>query len=140
MARRSVGVDFGFKRIGLAISDARGVIALPLKMVPAGKTFKQSSQNILMDLAPYLTEITRIIVGLPLLFNGKHGEMAKTVTEFGAVLEIEAGISIEYVDERLSSSQAERAFKEMNYNRKQRKHFVDSASAVLVLQTVLDQL
>jgi putative holliday junction resolvase len=134
---RIAAIDFGFKRIGLAISDMRGIIALPLKAVLAGKTLQQSCHNVLEGLAPYLSETIEIVVGLPVLFNGTLGSMAKSVTEFGTLLEKEAGKPIRYVDERLSSSQAERALKEMQYTRKQRKQHVDSAAASFILQTVL---
>lgn len=137
--RRVAAVDFGLKRIGLAISDAQGIVALPLKMVGAGKTHDATAQNILTALAPYKHELKTILVGLPLLMSGAKGEMAHIVERFAAALQSAAAIPIEYVDERLSTAQAERALKEMDKSRKERTKIVDSLSATLLLQAYLDR-
>ncbi len=134
--RRIAAVDFGLKRIGLAISDAQGIIALPLKMVLAGNT---PIPNILAALAPYKHELQTILVGLPLLMNGTKGEMALLVERFAQDLQAACGLPIQCVDERLTSVQAERALKEMSKNRKERTKTIDSLSATLLLQAYLDR-
>lgn len=136
---RIAAVDFGLKRIGLAVSDESGRIALPLKMIPAGKSFKESSQNVLSALSSFENDLEAIVVGMPLLLNGRHGEMADLAMRFAETLKRESRFRVETVDERLSTAQAERALKEMSYSRKKRAQIVDSASAALVLQTYLEK-
>jgi putative holliday junction resolvase len=136
---RIAAVDYGLKRIGLAISDESGRIALPLKMVPAGQSLKESANNVLLALVPYKKEIAAIVVGLPLLFSGKRGDMADVVERFANALRQASPLPVETMDERLSSAQAERDLKEMAYSRKERTQMIDSAAAALVLQTYLDR-
>ncbi|MBF8263259.1 MAG: putative HoLLiday junction resolvase [Parachlamydiales bacterium] len=136
---RIAAVDFGFKRIGLAISDGSGRIALPLKMIAAGKSIKDSARLVLSALAPYEKELDMIIVGMPLLLSGKRGEMAEFAERFADALRIESRHKVETMDERLSSAQAEKALKEMDYSRKERTGIIDSTSATLILQSYLNR-
>ena len=137
---RIAAVDFGLKRIGLAISDEKGTISFPLKMVLSGDSLRQSARNVLTALAPYAKDLGKIIVGLPLLLSGKRGEMAEQVDRFVDCLRKETTIAIETMDERLTSAQAEKALKECDYSRKERKAVIDSASASLLLQAYLDRV
>jgi putative holliday junction resolvase len=127
-------IDWGLKRIGVAVSDDRGVVALPLKMVEAGKSHEKTAKSVLAVIGP----VHLIIVGWPLLLNGKEGPMAEEVRRFCDVLKMHTQCNIELFDERLSSKQAERALKEMSYSRKERTLTVDSTAAALLLQTYLD--
>lgn len=136
---RIVAIDFGLKRIGLAISDDRGQIALPLKEVSAGKNFNDSARNVLKALAIYGKELQRIIVGDPLHLSGQPSEMSRYVAQFIAALSIETQIPIETIDERLSSRQAEKSLIELSYNRKKRSRLIDSTSALILLQTYLER-
>ena len=136
--QRIAAVDFGLKRIGLAISDASGKIALPLKRIDAGRSLQESAQGVLAALESYRKELLKILVGLPLLMNGTRGEMANLVESFAQKLR-DAGAQVECVDERLSSAQAERALRELDMNRKERAKAVDSTSATLLLQAYLDR-
>lgn len=134
--RRIAAVDFGLKRIGLAISDPQGIVALPLKMLLAGST---PIQNVLDALAPYKNELKTILVGLPLLLSGAKGDMALTVERFAAGLHAASNLPVECVDERFTTAAAERALKEMNQSRKKRTKSIDSLSATLLLQAYLDK-
>lgn len=134
---RIAAVDFGLKRIGLAISDERRTIALPLDLVHAGKTHQESVRAIKKALGRY--ELEKILVGLPLLMKGIKGEMAQKVEQFAEILQKELNLPVECVDERLTTAQADRALKELDYNRKERTKMVDSTSATLLLQAYLDR-
>lgn len=136
---RIAAVDYGKKRIGLSISDERKIIALPLKLVDAGRNVQESSKNILHALTPYLAHLEKILIGLPLMMNGTHGEMAKEIERFTEILSTLTTIPIEFVDERLTSAQAERELKSLDYSRKERKSLVDSTAATLLLQAYLDR-
>lgn len=136
---RIAAIDYGLKRIGVAISDPRARIALPLKVVQADKSLKGTIKNVLSALSSYEGEIKTILVGLPLLLNGEVGEMAQAAQRFAAALQNETKIDVKMFDERLSTVQTERSLKELSYSRKQRDKLVDSASAAILLQTYLDQ-
>ncbi len=135
---RIAAVDYGKRRIGLSISDEKKRIALPLKLVDAGKNLEESSKQILHALTPYLTHLEKILVGLPLLMNGTRGDMALLVDNLKKILETLTPIPIECVDERLTSAQAEKELKGLDYSRKERKTLVDSTAATLLLQAYLD--
>lgn len=137
--RRIAAVDFGLKRIGLAVSDFSGTIALPLKRVDAGKTIEASAQNVMNALKTYQGDLKVILVGLPLMMDGTKGEMALLAEQFAAALEKASNLRVECVDERLTSAQADRALREMEMNRKERSLAVDSVSAMLLLQAYLER-
>ena len=137
--RRIAAVDYGLKRIGLAISDRGATIALPLEKVAAGKNPGASAKNVMQALSVYQNEIEAILVGLPLLMNGTRGEMAELAEKFAEALRTASGLRVECVDERLTSAQADRALREMEMNRKERSKAIDSVSATLLLQAYLDR-
>jgi putative Holliday junction resolvase len=135
---RVLGVDFGEKRIGLAVSDPTGTIATPLETVQrrAGKR-------------PPLAEIERIgkslgvehvVVGLPLDLRGEENDWCREVREVGRKIAERLGVSVSFVDERLSSVRAERAVRDSGLKKleRERKERVDAAAAQLILQAWLD--
>ena len=136
---RTAAVDYGTKRIGIAISDEKGRVALPLKLVHAGNSLRETVGTVLKALSPYEGQIEAIIVGLPLLLSGKKGDMAEAAERFAQALRAQTTVTVKMMDERLSTSQAERALKELSYSRKNRTPIIDSASATILLQTFLDK-
>jgi putative Holliday junction resolvase len=136
---RIVAVDYGLKRIGLAISDDKGRIALPLKLALCAKSLKQTVTNVLSALSPFDGQIETIVVGLPLHLDGSKSEMSEAAERFAQALQNETKITVTMMDERLSTAQAERSLKECSYSRKQRTNIIDSASAAILLQTFLDK-
>jgi putative holliday junction resolvase len=137
MKRRVAAVDYGKKRIGLALSDTSGTIALPLAVVPSGKHQKEGIHNILRILSPRLHEIRLWVVGNPLLLNGTVGEMAQAAHRFAALLHAESHIEVQLLDERLSSRAVERMQLEAGLRRQQRKKTSDAIVATLLLDTYL---
>jgi putative Holliday junction resolvase len=134
---RVLGVDFGEKRIGLAVSDPTGTIATPLETMQrrAGKR-------------PPLAQIERIgkslgvehvVVGLPLDLRGEENEWCREVREVGRKIAERLGVSVSFVDERLSSVRAGRAVREsgLKKSERERKERVDAAAAQLILQAWL---
>src|SRR5437773_1733581 len=105
---RFVGVDFGLKRIGLAISDPSGKLATPLCTVEGGV------QAVCIALEARKKEIDALVVGLPLLLNGQEGDMAKAALQFGEKLKTAFGKPVYFVDERMTSKAMERGLSEMN--------------------------
>lgn len=130
---RIVGIDYGRKRIGIALSDPSGKLALPLCTVD-GKI-----DAVCQALASRKKEISEIVVGLPLLLNGQEGDMAKEVRGFGQKLEAALQIQVTFIDERLTSKMAEQGLREFDMTRKERTKRMDSGAAALLLQTYLDR-
>lgn len=132
---RVLGIDFGMKRIGLALSDPSKMIASPLKTVQAGKSLEQTVDLILNE----LEGVETIVVGLPLLLSGKDSETTTTVRKFAALLEEKSSLPLVLWDERLTTTQVERLLKdEGNMRRKRRSQHLDTMSATLILQNYLD--
>jgi putative Holliday junction resolvase len=132
---RIAAIDWGLKRIGIAVSDENKKIALPLKTVAGGK---QGVSEVLKALAA--KEIELILVGLPLLLNGKEGDMTQAVRQFAKELELSCKIPIKFIDERFSSKLADQSLKEIHLKRKERKEMMDITAAVILLQGYLDCL
>jgi putative Holliday junction resolvase len=131
---RVAAIDFGLKRIGLALSDQHRKIALPVTVVEGGK---RAIHNIREALP--LKEVDLILIGLPLEMSGKKGAMAEQVEQFAKTLEEALSISVLLIDERLSSKGADVRLRELSLNRKQRTEKIDMMAAVLLLQTFLEK-
>ena len=136
---RVLGIDFGERRVGLALSDPSATIAQPLptitrragKRPPVAAIVEIISQN----------EVERAVIGLPLNLAGEETEWTAAVREFATKLADRAGIPVEFIDERMTSVQAERAVRSIGLKRSAReeKGRIDAAAAVLLLQTFLDR-
>lgn len=131
---RVAAIDYGAKRIGLAVSDKDRKIALPVDIVEGGK---KAFQNIKASLP--LKEVDLILIGLPLEMSGHKGPMAHLVEEFAKMVEDALNIPVQLVDERLSSKGADAKLKELSISRKARTQKLDMVAATLLLQTYLDQ-
>lgn len=133
--KRTLGIDLGDKRIGVAVSDPLGITAQGLKTIlnegPL-RTFPQI-QSVCKD-----NNIAVCVVGLPLMMNGQAGERAQKVLEW--VQELKKILSCEIVtwDERLTSVQANRLMIQQGLSRKKQKENSDELSAILILQNYLD--
>ena len=134
---RILGIDYGHRRLGIAVSDDEKILASPLPVY--------SRRNLDVDLAFLLdivkeNEVERAVVGLPRNMNGSIGMMAKEVLSFAGKLQRKINIPVSTFDERMTSVEAERVLVETNLSRKRRKGLRDSIAAVLILQGYLDRL
>lgn len=132
---RILGIDFGFRYIGLAISDELGIVARPL-----GK-YKRRSEELDKEFFRDLIkkwDINEIVVGNPLHLDGRVSESSKKCKEFADWLKENFSLEPILWDERLTTVQAERVLKESGMTRKKRKEMVDKLSAVIILQSYLD--
>jgi putative Holliday junction resolvase len=136
---RALGVDVGERRVGLAVSDPTGTVALPLETLQRrrGKRFPLSR---LEEIARGL-DVEHVVVGLPLDLRGEENEWCGEVREVGRRLGARLGVEVSFVDERLTSVRAERAVRSVGLGKRQReeKGRVDAAAAQLILQAWLDQ-
>ena len=126
-------IDFGLKRMGIAVSDERKSIALPSTTLHGGLS------DVIAHFSSQKSDIETIVIGLPLLMNGTKGEMALRVEKFAKDLEDALSIPIILFDERLSSKHADKSMKEIQTTRKKRTKNLDQVAAALLLQSYLDQ-
>ena len=135
MGDRYLGLDFGEKTIGIALSDLSNILAQPFCLLErkGTKTDLQEISKIIQE-----NKITGVIIGLPLNMDGSQSAMAKKVLNFSKKLEQKLSIPIHTWDERLSTQAAERALLEGDLSRKKRKKVIDKVAAALILQGWLD--
>lgn len=143
--KRIIAVDYGQKRVGIAVSDASLMLASPWKTLEASKKMNITAELLVKEFLAIQKEkgceISKVIIGLPLMMSGKQGAMADEVTAFADLLRGMVDFEIVLWDERLSSVQAERSMMEGGHlSRKQRSKLVDKVAAVIILQGYLDSL
>jgi putative Holliday junction resolvase len=132
----TLGIDHGSKRIGLAISDPGGTIALP-----AGTL---ESRGLERDLAAIrevveARQVERIVVGLPLHMDGRPGRQAEAAREFAERLAEEFGLPVDTIDERWTTREAERALRATGRRGREKRARIDSVAAALLLRTYLER-
>jgi putative Holliday junction resolvase len=135
---RILGIDFGERRIGLALSDPTGTIASPLPTL-ARRAGKRPPIKALAEIAAE-HNVEAIVMGLPLSLAGDETEWCGEIRRVGALLADRTGITVHYIDERMTSVQAERAVRSLGLPKKERerKERIDAAAAMLILQRYLD--
>jgi putative Holliday junction resolvase len=133
---RIVAIDYGRRRVGVAISDPSGSIAFPMKTIDR-KATASSLEDTIVEIVRG-AEASRLIVGLPLMESGEKGEMAKEVETFVSRLEALLDCPVSTWDERLSSVRAMRAVHEMGGKTGREKERIDRIAAVFILQGYLD--
>ena len=132
---KTMGIDFGLARIGIAISDDTKFLASPFETYKR-KGEEQDIQH-LIDIIK-TKNVDEIVCGLPMNMEGVEQEIAKKTREFMAKLQEQVNIKIEFVDERLSSLMAEEMLKETERDWKKRKEKLDAVAASIILQDFLD--
>lgn len=137
---RVLGIDYGARRIGIALSDPTGTLASPLSTL----TYRAGKRPPLAEIERIAREkgVERVVMGLPLDLAGRETELCATVRRTGDDLARRLGVPVDYVDERLTSVRAERAIRSSGLPRSQRerKDRVDAAAAALILQSWLDRV
>ncbi|HEX3357833.1 MAG TPA: Holliday junction resolvase RuvX [Tepidisphaeraceae bacterium] len=137
---RTLGIDFGTRRVGLALSDAGGKLATPLHVIEISSPGQAIDQII-----PIIKSegVERVVVGLPLNMDDTIGPAAKGTIEWAGDLSSRANVPIIFVDERLSSFAAEQSMIDRKrggekITRKQKKQRLDAVAAAGFLQAFLD--
>ena len=133
---RSLGIDFGTRRIGLALSDPTGTLATPLPFLE-NSTPEEVTKN-LKDLVEN-HGVETIVVGMPRNMDGTYGPSAEKVRNFIAQTQPHLAAKVVTIDERLTTAQASRELSQIGLNQKDLRKKVDSSSAALILQQFLDR-
>jgi putative Holliday junction resolvase len=136
---RILAIDYGERRIGVAMSDPSATIAQPLPTLIRRAGKRPPVSKILEIITNH--EIEAVVVGLPLALSGEDTDWTRDVREFAQTLRTRSGVTVDLFDERMTSVQAERAVRELGLKKTQReqKERIDSAAAMILLQMYLDQ-
>lgn len=132
---QALALDIGDARVGVASGSTRTGIAMPVCVLPAREVLDNASsfRRIVEDHEPDV-----LVVGRPLTMEGKPGPQADKLQALGTQIAQRLGLPVEFVDERLTSSEAKRILREQGLNEKQMRGKVDSIAASLFLQVWLD--
>ena len=137
---RVLGLDFGSKTVGVAVSDALRLTA------QAVETIERKDENKLRKTCARIEElisryeVSSIVLGLPKNMNNTEGERAEKTKEFGEMLERRTGLPVTFWDERLTTAAAEQVLMESGVRRENRKAVIDQVAACLILQGYLDRM
>lgn len=134
---RRMGIDYGIKRMGVAVCDPAEMFATPLCVVPVrGDAHAAGEVKRLID----ETGAESVVIGLPVNMNGTKGPMAEKVTAFADRVRVLTGLPVTLWDERLTSAMAERTLIEADVRRDKRKNIVDMLAAQSILQSYMDSI
>mgnify|MGYP004621229819 FL=1 len=137
---RIMGLDYGSKTVGVAVSDPLGLTAQGIEIV------RRKSEHKLRQTLARIEEIAKeysvekIVLGFPKHMNNDIGERAEKSLEFKEMLERRTGLPVVMWDERLTTVEADRTMMETGIRRENRKEYVDMIAAVFILQGYLDYL
>lgn len=131
----ALALDIGEARVGIAVSDATGTLAMPVKVLPAQEVLgnARSFRYIIEDYEPEV-----LVCGRPETLAGEDGPQAQRVVEAAEKIAHATGLPLEFIDERLSSREAKRILREQGLSEREMRGKVDSVAASLFLQTWLD--
>ena len=132
---RSFGLDVGTKTVGVAVSDVLGLTAQPVTTLR--RTNLRADLTELRRLAEHHS-VEHVVVGLPLNMDGTEGPSAAEARRFGDAVVRQLGLPVDYWDERLTTTAANRVLLEADLSRAKRRAVVDRVAAALILQGWLD--
>ena len=134
---RILALDFGKRRIGLAVSDELGITAQGLETLQ-----RTNIREDIERLAQLISEknVSLILMGNPLHMSGAESRQAEHVRDFASRLSARTGLRVEFWDERLTTVAAQRVLKESGISIQKRAQAVDRLAAVILLESYLDSL
>ena len=135
---RLMGLDFGSKTVGVALSDPPGLIASPLEIIEREREDKLRKTFSRIEELIEEYKVTKIVLGLPLNMDSSEGERVRKSEEFKEALERRTGLEIVFWDERLSTVEAHDIMTEAGVKGIDRKKFVDKIAASIILQGYMD--
>jgi putative Holliday junction resolvase len=132
---RKLAIDVGRARLGIAISDPSGIISSPLDAVLRADEDNQTVQQILKIVVD--NEVDEIFVGDPVSLSGEQTASTADARDFASALQTACLVPVRLIDERLTTVSAARNLRDSGKNAKSSKGFIDSASAVVILESAL---
>ena len=137
---RLMGLDYGTKTVGVALSDPLGLTAQPIETISRKEENKLRRTCARIEELAAQYDVKTIVLGFPKHMNNDIGERAEKALEFRDMLQRRTGIEVIMWDERLTTAGAERALIESGVRRENRKKHIDQIAAVFILQGYLDLL
>lgn len=137
---RIMGLDYGSKTVGVAISDPLGITAQAIETICRKDENKLRKTCARIEALIEEYKVERIVLGLPKHMNNDIGDRAERSLEFGKMLSRRTGLEVVMWDERLTTVEAERTLMENGIRREDRKKYVDQIAAVFILQGYLDSV
>ena len=134
---RILAVDWGERRVGLAVSDPTGLIASPLPTLEV-RGLDDAIERVAGVVAE--TEAERVVVGLPLHMSGERGEAAQAAERFAEALARRTALQVDTYDERLTTALSRRRLHESGVRTGHNRHKVDAGAAVALLESYLQRL
>jgi RNAse H-fold protein YqgF len=137
---RYMGLDYGDKTVGVAVSDEMGLTAQPLETITRERwnKLRQTCQRIEEIIKEKGVEV--IVVGKPLNMNGTEGERLEQTRDFIEMIRRRTGLQVEELDERLTTVEADRILDASGVAKSGRKEYIDKMAAAIILQTYLDTM
>lgn len=135
---RIMGLDFGSKTVGVAVSDALLITAQGIDIIRRKDENKLRRTLAAIEALIVEYEVEEIVLGLPKNMNDTEGERVEKTIAFKEMLERRTGLTVHTWDERLTTVAADRAMMEAGIRREHRKEYVDKIAAVFILQGYLD--
>lgn len=137
---RVMGLDFGAKTVGVAVSDPLGLTAQGVETITRTQENKLRKTLARIEELARDFEVEKIVLGFPKHMNNDIGERAEKTLEFKKMLERRTGLEVELWDERLTTVSAEKVLMESGVRRENRKLYIDKIAAVFILQGYLDSV
>ena len=137
---RILGLDYGSRTVGVAVSDPLGLTAQRLDTIWRKQENKLRKTLASIEALTKEYDVERIVVGYPKNMNNTVGERAEKALEFGEMLKRRTGLEVVMWDERLTTVEADRTLMEASVRRENRKQYLDGLAAVFILQGYLDSL
>lgn len=131
--KRALAIDYGARRIGVAVSGPNGALALPVTTLSRERKSSDRVRRLIRLAAQH--DVDGFVLGLPLELDGREGAAAETVRRFAAALRKRSGLPVELVDERLTTVEADEALARMGVRGAQRDALIDQAAAVVILES-----
>lgn len=135
---RIMGLDFGSKTVGVAVSDPLYITAQGVEIIRRDQENKLRKTLARIEELVKEYEVEEIVLGLPKNMNNSIGERAEKTLEFKAMLERRTGLNVVMWDERLTTVAADKTMMEVGVRRENRKKYVDQIAATFILQGYLD--
>lgn len=135
-----MGLDYGSKTVGVAISDPLGITAQAIETICRKDENKLRKTCARIEALIEEYQVEQIVLGLPKHMNNDIGNRAEKSIEFGQMLERRIGLKVVMWDERLTTVEAERTLIENKVRREDRKKYIDKIAAVFILQGYLDSI
>jgi putative Holliday junction resolvase len=131
---RTMALDFGKRRIGVAVTDPTGVLAQPLETIHWSSADADTHLRRIAEIVAQY-DVGRIVVGLPLHLDGRHGREADEARAFGEAVARRTKVAVEFLDERWTTLEAKRLLRETGSRKRER---VDPIAAAILLRTYIE--